>query len=72
MNMNTEEEWWAEFERELAKMVQPNDPNPPPKPTMEPPKEQRWVSGNTYYTLADDRQFAVDADYPNAVGWNYE
>ena len=37
-----------------------------------PPPEPKWVSGNTFYTLADDRQFAVDADHPQATGWNYE
>ena len=72
--MNTEEkiEWWAEFHRELTKMVKPDNLIPPPKIVKDVPKKQFWVRGNTYYTIADDRQFAVDSDYPNALGWNYE
>jgi len=27
--------------------------------------------GNMYYTLHNDNQFAVSADYPNAQGWGY-
>jgi hypothetical protein len=74
--MNTEEEiaeWWAEFERELAKQVKPNDPNPPPLPTMPQPKIPTQIvfkrGGTSYYTLHDDYQFPVDADYPDAQGW---
>jgi len=74
MNLTPEEvEWWAEFERELAKMVQLNDPNPPPKPIFASPKFPTQIvlgrGGTSYYTLHDDYQFAVDADYPNAQGW---
>ena len=74
MNLTPEEvEWWAEFERELAKQVKPNDPNPPPPPTMPQPKiptQNILVKGGTnYYTLHDDYQFPVTADYPKAQGW---
>jgi hypothetical protein len=76
MNMDISEQeiktWWDEFERELATMVKPNDPNPPPKPSMEPPRLPSWKRGNTYYTLANDRQFPVELEHPNAVGWNYD
>ena len=77
MNMNlTEEEikaWWAEFEREFNAMIKPNDPNPPPKPIMPSPKFLTQIvlkrGGDQYYTLNDDYQFVVDADYPDAQGW---
>ena len=76
--MNTEEEiaeWWAEFERELAKQVKPNDPNPPTSQMMPQPKiltQNILVKGGTkYYTLQDDYQFPVSGDYPNAQGWDY-
>ena len=73
MSMNSEEvaAWWDEFERELAKMTVPCVPMPPPIPEkgFHQPK---WVVGNTYYTLKDDMQFAVDASHPDSVGWNYE
>ena len=75
MSMNlTENEikaWWDEFEAELSKMVKPCVPMPPPileKSSRFP----RFVKGNAYYTLTYDKQFAVDNDHPNAVGWNYE
>ena len=74
--MNTNEEefkaWWDEVDRLVSEMAIPLDTNPPPKPMMGPLPEPKWVSGNTFYTLADDRQFAVDADHPQATGWNYE
>ena len=74
--MNTvEEEWWAEVERELAKMVKPNDPNPPPKLIVHIPKIPTQIvlerGGTEYFTLHDDYQFPVDADYPNVQGWKH-
>ena len=76
--MNTKEEiaeWWAEFERELAKQVKPNDPNPPTPPMMPQPKiptQNILVKGGTnYYTLHDDYQFPVNTGYPNKQGWKY-
>jgi hypothetical protein len=75
--MNTEEEkikdWWAEFERELAKQVKPNDPNPPLKPIMPQPKIPTQIvfkrGGTSYYTLHDDYQFPVKSNHPDAQGW---
>jgi hypothetical protein len=29
------------------------------------------TGGNVYYTLHNDNQFAVSADYPGAQGWGY-
>jgi len=76
MNMDISEKeiraWWDDFERELATMVKPNDPSPSPKPKLETPKPPSWKAGNTYYTLANDRQFPVDAEHPKAIGWNYD
>jgi len=77
MNLTPEEiaEWWAEVERELAKMVKPNDPNPPPKPVTHTVKIPTQVvlkrGGTEYFTLHDDYQFPVDADYPDAQGWKH-
>jgi len=75
MSMNISEEeikaWWDEFERELAKMVIPCVPMPEPPPPP-PVYNPRWRHGNTYFTLENDMQFAVDNSHPNAVGWKYE
>jgi len=71
----TEEEikaWWDEVERELAKQVLPEMPKyQPPPPIVErfPTQVVFEKGGTSYYTLHDDYQFAVDADYPNAQGW---
>jgi len=71
----TEEEikaWWDEVERELAKQVLPEMPKfvPPPPPTYNFPTQFVYKRGGSeIYTLHDDYQFAVTADYPNAQGW---
>ena len=72
MNLSEKEikEWWEEFEAELAKMVLPDNLNSPP-PQEKLPSLPKWVEGNVYYTLINDRQFAVDSTYPKAKGWNY-
>lgn len=73
MNLTKEEiaAWWNEVDRLVKQMVIPCVPMPEPiiEKIKLPPK---WVMGDTYYTLPNDKQFAVDADYPNALGWNYE
>ena len=39
---------------------------------MRPATTNRLQSGgNMYYTLHNDNQFAVDADYPSACGWDH-
>ena len=73
----TEEEikaWWDEVERELAKQVLPEMPKFVPQP--EPLQSNNFPTqivykrgGSEVYTLHDDYQFPVDADYPNAQGW---
>jgi len=75
----TEEEikaWWDEVERELAKQVLPEMPKFVPQP--EPPQSNNFPTqivytrgGSEIYTLHDDYQFPVDADYPNVQGWKY-
>ena len=78
MNLTPEEiaEWWAEVERELAKQVLPEMPKFIPQP--EQPVSKNFPTqivlkrgGTNYYTLHDDYQFPVDADYPNAQGWKH-
>jgi len=70
----TEEEikaWWDEVERELAKQVLPEMPKYQPPPIVEkfPTQVVFEKGGIDFYTLHDDYQFPVDADYPNAQGW---
>ena len=75
MNINEEEfkAWWDEVDRLVSEMTIPCVPMPKPEPVVIAEIIQpKWISGNVYYTLADDRQFAVDADHPQATGWNYE
>jgi hypothetical protein len=73
MNLTKEEvkAWWDEFERELGKMVMPCVPMPEPPPPP-PVYNPRWRHGNTYFTLKNDMQFAVDSSHTNAMGWKYE
>ena len=78
MNLTPEEiaEWWAEVERELAKQVLPEMPKFVPQPeqpvTYNFPTQIVLERGGTeYFTLHDDYQFPVDADYPDAQGWKH-
>ena len=78
MNLTPEEiaEWWAEVERELAKQVLPEMPKfvpqTEPLPTSSFPTQIVYVcDGTEYFTLHDDYQFPVDADYPDAQGWKH-
>jgi len=37
------------------------------------PTRKKLIKGGTmFYTLRNDYQFAVDADYPAAIGWYYD
>ena len=75
MSMNLSEEqikvWWDEVNRLVMEMVIPCVPTPLPR-LEEAPRKPKWIEGNVYYTLADDRQFAVESNHPHAVGWTYE
>ena len=76
MSMTPEEvSWWREFEIELAKQTKPCVPMPEVKPIMAAPRfPTQFVlkrGGKKYYTLHDDYQFPVDADYPDAQGWKH-
>ena len=75
MSMNLSEDeikaWWNEFENELSKMTIPCVPMPPTR-LEDTPRKPKWVEGNVYYTLQNDKQFAVDSNHPRAKGWAYE
>ena len=78
MNMTEEDikAWWDEVERELAKQVLPEMPKfvPQPEPQVKynfPTQIIYSKDGTDFYTLHDDYQFPVDADYPNAQGWKH-
>jgi len=73
MNLSEEEikAWWDEVTREFEKMSIPCVPTPPPR-LEDAPRKPKWVEGNVYYTLQNDRQFAVESNHPQAKGWTYE
>ena len=77
MSMNlTEEEvqaWWNEVDKLIKEMVKPCVPMPKPEPIIIAEiVEPKWVTGNQFFTLKDDRQFAVESMNTNAIGWSYE
>ena len=40
--------------------------------TTLPTRRKLIKDGTMFYTLKNDYQFAVDADYPAAIGWSYD
>lgn len=78
MNMDTEQEFWAEVFRLVALETLPCTPEDhivrpyfPPSPEPETIKLLQ-SGGDMYYTLSSDRQIAVDADHPDATGWKHD